>query len=504
MQTQLSVLPKGVEQNTKLHSNSDADSMADDGSNDITFSDAVMTLERQNAAPKAAANDLKIDVASPPDGQDTPELPSDDDKVAQTPQDEIQLDAKASLHERSSANTSEMMSGRVKNDTVVTTPVRDTQFGPIKTNPKTEKLASSSGVEASLKTNDGLVQADPIAKARTKPTNAPTAAEQVLSYQQINLPTDPQISAPSNQSNPQSLSNQFGEQLNAPLLKTPVMGSNSSDINPMSTNPKLGDQNWEELDVAQTQNTPAKPVNSGTIIAEISDKVALPDQRQIKQNNLIEQLAANRVYQPDTNGVKSSEIPAQQAPKFDLATLPIPPVNNALVLNAKSLTDGKKDSLEFRAEALSVSNQLTSGISAPAPTIRPEVAQPVMRQIVEVIHARVTTDRVIEVSLNPAELGRLRMSISPAEAGVTINIMAERAETIELARRNLDDLRQAFSEMGHENISFSFEQNSNFDEQESSGQKDQADWSENSLNSPTATNVQSNSISLLSGIDIRV
>lgn len=68
-------------------------------------------------------------------------------------------------------------------------------------------------------------------------------------------------------------------------------------------------------------------------------------------------------------------------------------------------------------------------------------------------------DKAIEIALSPAELGRVRMTMSPQDTGMSVWITAERGETLELMRRHIDDLDQALADLGFEDVSFTFEQN---------------------------------------------
>lgn len=145
---------------------------------------------------------------------------------------------------------------------------------------------------------------------------------------------------------------------------------------------------------------------------------------------------------------------------------------------------------------------LSTTVARPDPTSR------VPRQIADAIHARVTSERVIEISLNPAELGRLKLSITPAENGIVINIIAERSEITDLIRRNLNDLEQAFSEMGHENITFSFEQDDGADDQKHPEHQEtlieDLDWSTKTIETTTNKSRQEDGDAITSGIDIRI
>lgn len=85
---------------------------------------------------------------------------------------------------------------------------------------------------------------------------------------------------------------------------------------------------------------------------------------------------------------------------------------------------------------------------------RPDTPMMIGRQMAEALQK--LPDRPVEISLNPRELGRVRMNISAAEAGITVNVVAERPETLDLMRRNIDQLTREFQAIGYDNINFSF------------------------------------------------
>ena len=88
---------------------------------------------------------------------------------------------------------------------------------------------------------------------------------------------------------------------------------------------------------------------------------------------------------------------------------------------------------------------------------RPEMPVRVAQQLAQAMHR--APDRPLEIALNPAELGRVRMTLTATEAGIVVNILADRPDTLDLMRRNIDDLGQSFSELGYEDIAFAFGQN---------------------------------------------
>jgi hypothetical protein len=192
---------------------------------------------------------------------------------------------------------------------------------------------------------------------------------------------------------------------------------------------------------------------------------------------------------------------------YAINVTPAAALNDGKKLDPNVLLDHTKDVFELRTNTL-IETRSTTYVPPSHTVNRSDFASPVTRQIVDAIQARVTADKVIEVSLNPAELGRLKLSLTPAENGLVINVMAERAETIEMIRRNLTDLEQAFSDMGHENITFSFDQNGDFEDhteqQDSKFHSDGIDGSDH-MASKSAPSIQDpRDLIITSGIDIRV
>lgn len=91
-----------------------------------------------------------------------------------------------------------------------------------------------------------------------------------------------------------------------------------------------------------------------------------------------------------------------------------------------------------------------------AQVTKADMAGAVSQQIAEAV--RKSPDKLIEIALNPVELGRVRMVLSASDAGIVVSILAERSDTLDLLRRNIDDLGKSFTDIGYEDISFSFEQ----------------------------------------------
>jgi flagellar hook-length control protein FliK len=127
---------------------------------------------------------------------------------------------------------------------------------------------------------------------------------------------------------------------------------------------------------------------------------------------------------------------------------------------------GEADTDAALAAALSADMGPRTGPAGPPPAALPEGPRPanlpqhLAAQVLQV--TRSTSGAPIELSLNPAELGRLRISMTPAETGLHVVLQAERADTMDLLRRHADLLTQEFRAAGYERISFAFSDGAGF------------------------------------------
>lgn len=85
---------------------------------------------------------------------------------------------------------------------------------------------------------------------------------------------------------------------------------------------------------------------------------------------------------------------------------------------------------------------------------RPETPRMVAAQLAEAFAAK--GEQKVEVSLNPQELGHVRMRVVAGDTGITMIIQTERPETGDLMRRHIHELAEEFRRMGYEDISFEF------------------------------------------------
>lgn len=76
------------------------------------------------------------------------------------------------------------------------------------------------------------------------------------------------------------------------------------------------------------------------------------------------------------------------------------------------------------------------------------------QQIASAIQA--SGERSFDIVLSPTELGKVRISLTPADGGMSVSIVADRPETLDLLRRHVDVLAQDLRDIGYGSAEFSF------------------------------------------------
>ncbi len=88
------------------------------------------------------------------------------------------------------------------------------------------------------------------------------------------------------------------------------------------------------------------------------------------------------------------------------------------------------------------------------PVGRPQNSMSPMRQVAEAIVA--AEGARVELRLEPEELGRVRFHMQVSEQGVALQVSADRPETLDLLRRNADQLARYLSEAGYQGSRLDF------------------------------------------------
>jgi flagellar hook-length control protein FliK len=176
-------------------------------------------------------------------------------------------------------------------------------------------------------------------------------------------------------------------------------------------------------------------------------------------NRAFEGIAPVRAYEKDTTlpgdiaRAPTGEVPAA-APKSGLAFS----VAGPEPAWAKSRSPGDKTAVESLRFDVPLSESMT-----PAPTQKtaPLHGADLPRHIAQQLHniARHMPERPVEISLNPEELGRVRMSVTTVGDTISIAVAVDRTDTLDLMRRHIDQMAQEFRALGFGDVAFSLDQN---------------------------------------------
>ena len=138
---------------------------------------------------------------------------------------------------------------------------------------------------------------------------------------------------------------------------------------------------------------------------------------------------------------------------------------------AADAPDAARKDHSRHADAVGSDQQPSSGIpfavskdaplaAAPVPSAGAVAAREIAHQAAASLagDAKHTDSKQIEIALAPEELGHVRITMTGDAGAMTLTIHAERQDTLDLLRRNIDTLAQEFQSLGYANTSFSFGQ----------------------------------------------
>lgn len=106
------------------------------------------------------------------------------------------------------------------------------------------------------------------------------------------------------------------------------------------------------------------------------------------------------------------------------------------------------------AQTLETTSQPSTSRLADAPAVRSDATRLIAAQMATALSD--AQNKSVQIALSPEELGRVRMVLSTTDTGVNVSIVAERPETLDLMRRNIEQLVGEFRELGYEDIKFVF------------------------------------------------
>lgn len=180
--------------------------------------------------------------------------------------------------------------------------------------------------------------------------------------------------------------------------------------------------------------------------------------------------------------------------------LPVPaavsPPNTGAMPLVSGLADAKGDIAPDHhrpdATVFEVAPSQVGSATSPSPQQVASHASQIIRQIAET--ALGMQDRPVELTLNPEELGRVRLTLQPVEGGMAVSVSVERPETLNLLRRHIESLAAELRELGYRDVSFSFAgQDSSFDESDQSALPQKEDDQPDLQTAATETRTTQNS-----------
>lgn len=141
------------------------------------------------------------------------------------------------------------------------------------------------------------------------------------------------------------------------------------------------------------------------------------------------------------------------------ATMPIPSRSPDRIMNMQTWSTSNEPSDLRGHDPMSIALREGPSVTQPASptqTMRHEMPPTIARQVADVIAQ--APSRPVEIALSPMELGNVRLAINISDGGITVNLTAERPETLDLFRRHIDQLGQDLQALGYRDIAFSFAQ----------------------------------------------
>lgn len=166
----------------------------------------------------------------------------------------------------------------------------------------------------------------------------------------------------------------------------------------------------------------------------------------------------------DRKAMESAPIEAARVPGSGTVK-PSPTSNQAIPVTVPMANVDTNETLPFDSNApfeisdlQSVPSQAT-GLTPShqnAAVAQPEIPRHIARQLADV--ARQMPERPVELTLNPHELGRVRLTFTLTDGGINVAVLAERGETMDLMRRHIETLAQEFRDMGYADVGFQFSQ----------------------------------------------
>lgn len=209
----------------------------------------------------------------------------------------------------------------------------------------------------------------------------------------------------------------------------------------------------------QSDAAKAPPVPQSPQTAQVEPLTSEPQSATRYADDMVKSSEFVQVVQQATDKRRDSSMSAimAKATGTETSVKAVAPAAPGSVIHP-SVSDGSEDVVVEQALSQFSEGRSTQTSAAPAPQqpqqqARAEAAN-VMRQVSENLNKM--SNGGVEIRLSPEELGSVRLQMAPSEHGMVVTIQADRPETLDLMRRNIDQLAQDLAAAGYEGAEFSF------------------------------------------------
>ena len=230
--------------------------------------------------------------------------------------------------------------------------------------------------------------------------------------------------------------------------------------------PVVGWLTRDDQNVSGGRKGEEKPVSKPTWLAGsiVSDGEAGPDPAKMSRHSFL----------ADVPSISGEDAQHQARGIRQQITGPQPvTASPAIVLNAPSPQTGppvvgvmatpiddtaiRKTGRDIELAGLPAEPHITRLGDRPTPLHATGIPTPPPRAVEQIaLAAGTATDGSVEIRLDPEELGRVKLRLHGQEGAMSVTVIAERAETLDLLRRHIDQLAAQLKDIGYSELSFEF------------------------------------------------
>ena len=175
----------------------------------------------------------------------------------------------------------------------------------------------------------------------------------------------------------------------------------------------------------------------------------------LQENTPIDSRVTQHAYEGPQ---KPQQITFQSADRVQIASKPKVQSEQWQTLTEK-VSDFDQRNVPDHARQIEPTARLNSGSAIPQTSTTPPQGQSEARFIAQQLGVQLSNqkEKTTTIRLTPEDLGHVRMTLRTNDTGLSLAIFAERPETAEFMRRNIEILAQEFQSLGFESLSFQFD-----------------------------------------------